>query len=168
MRRPTPAVLTFMITTALALIAVAVSATLLPERVPTHFGANGTADDWGTRTSAVTFQAAITAGLSALFAVLAWTMPKVPWEWINLPGKQRWAEAGLQAQVRHRLRADMLWMGSAMALLNIALTFSTVDATRDGTNSLPWWFFLALGIWLVAMTSYVAFMGLVRYRLPEH
>ncbi|MEZ0493436.1 DUF1648 domain-containing protein [Kineococcus sp. TBRC 1896] len=167
MRRPTPAVLTFAITTALALIAVVVSATLLPERVPTHFGADGAADDWGTRTGAVTFQAAITAGLAALFAVFAWQMPKLPWEWINLPGKQRWAEAGLQDEVRRRLRADLLWMGSAMALLNIALTFSTVDATRNGTDSLPWWFFLAFGAWLVAMTGYVAFMVVVRYRLPE-
>ncbi|WP_432512264.1 DUF1648 domain-containing protein [Kineococcus sp. SYSU DK001] len=167
MRRPTLAVLTFTITTALALIAVAVSATLLPERVPTHFGANGAADDWGTRTGAVASQAAITAGLAALFAVLAWQVPKVSWEWINLPGKQRWAEAGLQDEVRRRLRTDLLWMGSAMALLNTALTFSTVDATRSGTDRLPWWFFLAFGAWLVAMAGYVAFMVLRRYRLPE-
>ncbi|MBB2903300.1 putative membrane protein [Kineococcus radiotolerans] len=159
--------LTFTITTALALVAVVVSATLLPERVPTHFGANGAADDWGTRTSAVTLQAATTAGLGALFAVLARQMPKVSWEWINLPGKQRWAEAGLQDEVRHRLRTDLLWMGSAMALLNTALTSSTVDATRSGTDGLPWWFFLAFDAWLVAMAGYVAFTGLVRYRLPE-
>ena len=159
--------LPFVITTTLALLAVVVCALLLPGRVPTHFGANGAADDWGTRTSAVALQAVITAGLGALFAALAWWTPKLPWERINLPGKQRWAERGLQDEVRRRLCTDLLWMGSAMALLNIALTFSTVDAARSGTDSLPWWFFLAFGGWLVAMAGYVVFMLLVRYRLPE-
>ncbi|MEZ0163722.1 DUF1648 domain-containing protein [Kineococcus sp. LSe6-4] len=167
MRRSTPAVLVFVITTALALLAVAVSVVLLPARVPTHFGADGAADDWGTRTGAVAFQAVITAGTGALFAALARWVPTLPWEWINLPGKQRWADRGLQGEVRRRLRTDLLWMGSPMALLNLALTSSVVDAARSGTDSLPWWFFLAFGGWLVAMTAYVVFTCTVRYRLPE-
>ena len=43
---------------------------------------------------------------------------------------------------------DASWLRT---LLNIALTFSTVDATRDGTDSLPWWFFLALGVCLMSL-----------------
>lgn len=159
--------LTFTITTGLALVAVAVSAALLPERVPTHFGAGGATDDWGTRTGAVTFQALITAGTGALFAALARWMPELPWEWINLPGKQRWAERGLQDEVRRRLRTDMLSLGSATAVLNVALTASTVDAARSGTDRLPWWFFLALGAWLATITGYAVFACLVRYTPPE-
>lgn len=166
MRRPSHAVLAFVSTTALALVVVLVTAPLLPARVPTHFAADGAADGWGTRTSAVTFQAAITAGLGALFAGLAWWMPKLPWGWINLPDKQRWAQRGLQDEVRRRLRTDMLRLGSSVALLNVALTVSTVDAARNGTDSLPWWFFLAFGGWVVTITGYVVLMCLVRYRLP--
>ncbi|NIZ90952.1 DUF1648 domain-containing protein [Kineococcus rubinsiae] len=167
MRRPDRAALTFTAATGSALIAVAVSAVLLPERVPTHFGAGGAADDWGTRTGAVVVQAAITAGTGALFAALARWMPTLPWEWINLPGKERWAEQGQQDEVRRRLRSDVLWLGSTVALLNTALTASTVDAARSGTDHLPWWFFLAFGTWLATITGYVVYMGLVRYRPPD-
>ena len=109
----------------------------------------------------------ITVDLNALFAVLAWRMPTLPWEWVNVPGKQRWERAGLQEEVRRRLRSDLLHLGSATALLNTALTFSTVDAARSGTDSLPWWFFLAFAAWLVVVTGYAVFSCSVRYRPPE-
>ena len=163
MRPTTIALLSFVAATVLVLAAVAASGLLLPETVPTHFGAGGAADAWSTRTSAVTFLTIVSGGLVALFALLAWATPKMPWDWMNVPGKERWAELGRQDEVRRRLRSDILWLGTATALLNVAITLSVVDAARSGTDRLPTWFFLALGAWTVAIVGYAA-ASMVRYR----
>ena len=99
-------------------------------------------------------------------ALLAWATPRMPWEWINLPGKERWAELGREDEVRRRLRTDLLWLGTATALLDVALTCSIVEAARGGTGQLPTWFYFSFVTWLVAIAGYTAFMGLVRYRAP--
>jgi uncharacterized membrane protein len=164
--RPSAALLAFLTTTTLALAAVVGSASLLPEVVPLHFGVAGEADDWGTRSSAVVFLTVVTAGLAALFALLAWATPKIPWEWVNLPGKERWTELGRREEVRRRLRADLLWLGAATSVLNIAVTLSILVAARSGSGRLPTWFFLAFVTWLGVIAVYSTYMYRARYRAP--
>ncbi|WP_432562072.1 DUF1648 domain-containing protein [Kineococcus sp. SYSU DK003] len=163
--RRNPALPVFVGTTVLAFAAVVLAAFLLPDRVPTHFGGSGAADDWSSRAGALTFLSLLTAGMTALFAGLAWWMPRVGWEWVNLPAKQRWAELGLQDEVRRRLRTDVLWTGSAMSLFEIAVTSAVVDAARSGTDRLPGWALVAFVVWLVVFVGYAASTPL-RYRPP--
>lgn len=70
----------------------------LPERIPTHFGADGVADAWADRSVFSWFTVpTIAAVLSVIMTVLARWIAAHP-ERINLPGKERLA----QVPERHR------------------------------------------------------------------
>lgn len=159
-----PARFAFVSTAAPAVAAVVVAAFVLPDRVPTHFDLLGTPDDWSSRAGAVTFLAIFTGGLLAVFVGLAWWAPRMSWQWINVPNKRQWVEAGLEDELRRRMRGDLLVIGAGMNVFCLATTLSMVQAARtDG--GLPWWWFVVLGAWLVFTIAHVAFMYGVRYRL---
>jgi hypothetical protein len=157
--------LAFVLTTVLALAAVVVAARVLPERVPTHFGASGAADDWSSRTAAIAFLGASTAGLASMFAALVRWTPRMSVEWMNVPNKQQWIEAGLEDELRRRLRADLLVFGTGMNVVSLSVTLSMVQAARSDSGGLPLWWFLLFGAWLLFTIGHVVFMYAVRYRL---
>ncbi|WP_432572938.1 DUF1648 domain-containing protein [Kineococcus sp. SYSU DK005] len=157
--------LAFAVTTAAAVAAVVVAAAVLPERVPTHFGATGEADDWSSRAGAVTFLALLTTGVAGMFAAFARGAARMSMEWVNVPHKQRWIEAGLEAELRRRLRVDLLLFGAGTNVLVLATTLATVQAARSGKDALPWWWFVVFALWLVATTAQAVFVHRVRYRL---
>ena len=157
--------LAFVLTAALALGAVVVAAVVLPDRVPTHFGASGAPDDWSSRPAAVAFLAATTAGLTALFAALVRWTPRVSMEWVNVPGKQRWIEAGLEDELRRRLREDLLVFGAGVNVVSLSVTLAVVQAAHSSSGGLPLWWFLLFGAWLLFTTAQVVHVHVVRYRL---
>lgn len=155
----------FAVTTVLSLAAVAVAAALLPDRVPTHFGASGAADDWSTRAGAVTFLALFTAGVAAMFAGLVRWTGRLPLAWINVPEKQRWVDAGREPELRRRLREDLLLFGAGVNLLALAVTAAVVQAARSDSGGLPGWWFVVFGAWLLVTITHAVLVGAVRYRL---
>ena len=154
----------FAVTTVLAAAAVVIAAGLLPERVPTHFGAGGDADDWSSRTEAVTFLALLTLGMAGLFAALAWWMPRMSMEWVNVPDKQRWIEAGREGELRRRLREDALLFGASTNVLVLSTTIAMVQAASSGTDALPVWWFVVFAGWLLLTTVHAVFIHRARYR----
>ncbi|MFB9377057.1 DUF1648 domain-containing protein [Kineococcus gynurae] len=151
----------------LAAGSVALSAALLPERVPTHFALDGAADDWSSRVGAVTFMAVLTVALAALFAGLAALVPRIPWDLVNLPDKQRWTELGKQDVVRRRLRTDLCWVGSATVLLVAVGNLAVLAAARSGSGRLPWWAGAVFGVWLLGLLGYALVGTRRRYRAPD-
>ena len=155
----------FAATTVASVASVVLAALVLPERVPTHFGATGAADDWSSRAGAVTFLALLTAGTAGMFAAFARGSARMSMEWVNVPHKQRWVEAGLEPELRRRLREDLLLFGAGTNVLVLSTTLATVQAARSGTDALPWWWFVVFALWLLAVTAQAVFMHRVRYRL---
>lgn len=155
----------FVVTSALACVAVVVAALVLPERVPTHFGGTGMPDDWSSRAGAVTFLAVHTAGMVALFAALVRWVPRMPAEWINVPHKQQWLRSGLEGELRRRLRIDLLVFGVGMNVVSLSVTLSLVQAAHTGDGRMPVWWFVVLGAWLLFTIGQVVVMHAVRYRL---
>jgi uncharacterized membrane protein len=153
------------LTGVLAVAAVVVAALVLPERVPTHFGAAGAPDDWSSRAGAVTFLAVFTAAMVALFVGLVRWVPAMPVEWINIPNKRQWIEAGLEGELRRRLRVDLLVVGAGLNVVCLSVTLAMVQAAHSPHGGLPWWWFVVLGVWLVFTTAHVVVMHAVRYRL---
>ncbi|WP_432519055.1 DUF1648 domain-containing protein [Kineococcus sp. SYSU DK006] len=157
----------FALTTVAAVAAVIVAALVLPERVPTHFGATGDADDWSSRAGAVTFLALLTAGMAGMFAAFARGSARMSMEWVNVPHKQRWIEAGLEAELRRRLREDLLLFGAGTNVLVLSTTLAVIQAARSGADALPWWWVTVFALWLVATIAHAVFMQRVRYRLER-
>lgn len=83
--------------------------------IPLHYGFSGVPDRWGTADRAIAEWAAIGVGnFLFLWALSAWT-PRLPWEMINLPRKDRWEPH--QAWVRRRAQDDLYWTGVWLMLL---------------------------------------------------
>ncbi|WP_432542112.1 DUF1648 domain-containing protein [Kineococcus sp. SYSU DK002] len=166
-RNVTRRVLVLFVTTAvLACAAVVWAATVLPQRVPTHFAGAGEPDAWSSATGAVVFLAALTVGLVATFSALVRWVPRVRWEWVNVPRKQEWIDAGLEGELRRRLRVDLLVLGTAMNVFAGSVTLAVVQAARSADHALPGWWFVVLVAWLVFTVVHAVVMHAVRYRLP--
>ncbi|WP_337063277.1 DUF1648 domain-containing protein [Kineococcus sp. G2] len=159
--------LAFAVSTVLAAAAVVVAAVVLPERVPTYFGADGEAGNWSSRAEAVTFLALVTAGMAGLFAVTARWVLRMSVEWVNVPHKQRWIEAGLEGELRRRLREDVLLFGASTNVLVLSVTIAVVQAAFSGTDALPVWWFVVFVLWFLLTVAHAVLMHRVRYRLDR-
>ena len=82
--------LLFAAATLLALALAVQQHATLPEKVATHFGANGQANGWMSRDTHSAFQIGTTVFLAAVFAGLALFMPRLPDRHINLPHRDYW------------------------------------------------------------------------------
>ena len=132
---------------------------VLPERVPTHFGAGGEADGWTSRNGALAFS----AFLPLLVVVPMPLMSKLTlWapELINAPNKQWWMASGARLRRFERLLREDLWliMASTLALI-VAGQVGIVFAAQSGTDQMPGWalpgalviFIVGLGVVLARM-----------------
>jgi hypothetical protein len=123
----------------------------LPDRVASHFGADGAADQWMSRTGfLVTFGA--TVGLSALvFASIAWWMPRMPDRWFNLPRRQAWLAPERRQRTIADITARLLRLGAATNLFFLGLAHTTLVANRSATEvpRLPAGFWVLFGVYMV-------------------
>nr|WP_231126826.1 DUF1648 domain-containing protein [Motilibacter aurantiacus] len=144
--------------------AVAWSAAVLPDRVPTHWGADLRPDAWGSRAGLVTAAALGGAALAALFTGLAALVRRIPLTYVNVPHTDHWTSAANVPALRTRLRSDVLWIGAATLLLLAGLTVLSTQAARSDGQRLPWTFVVLLLGYLVALAGRCGWMYRVRYR----
>ena len=107
---------------------------VLPERLPLHFGLDGTPDRWGDRT-AWWWMPALGVALTALFAGLSRWMEAHP-PLINIPGKERLLALPPERQ-RPVLRrvGDLLWGVNALALaLLVVIQWSIYQTAVAGPS----------------------------------
>lgn len=145
---------------------VAWAGTVLPDRVPLHWGASSESDRWGSRTEAVLTFAALGVFLTAMFVAMAWVGARASMSWLNIPHKDYWTQPEREATTRHRVVDDIAWIGVLSMVFIWALPIVTVQAARDPSHALPAWFFVVLVAWLVALLGYCVWMVAVRWKVP--
>lgn len=151
----------FLGTVLLAVLVWVWSGTQLPDRVAIHFGFDGTADGWMSRTGALVTSGALILGNAAVFLGLSRWFPSMPTAMINLPdsAKRRWIEAGQEDRLRRALADDLHVVGGMTMLLLVGVEVLTVIANRRtpapelGASGivLVGGFLIALTIWTVAL-----------------
>ncbi|GAB09734.1 hypothetical protein GOARA_046_00030 [Gordonia araii NBRC 100433] len=94
-----------------------------PDRVPMHWGADGTVDRWGSRTEFLTVMLVTALATSLLIVGFAAFAPRMPESLINTPHREYWLSP------EHRRAFDAL---TRSMLLNIAaltvLLFAAINA----------------------------------------
>ena len=152
-REPTARWITVLITGLVAvwLGVLAWQVTVLPERVPTHFGSGGEPDGWSSKSGALAFS--VLGPL--LFALPLPLMSLMVLRWpssINVPNKQWWTATGPRLRRFERLMREDLWLITAVMLVTlIGVQAGITGAAQTDDGRLP-------GLWL-AGPLIVAFVG---------
>ncbi len=139
-----------------SLVCVALSAPWLPERVATHFGFEGAADGWMTRTCYLAFVTVLPLLLALFFAGIAALIKVLPVRFVNIPNRDYWLAPERRVATAVLARH---WLAGLLCLLTLffaALHTLTVQANRITPPHLPMGgllllvivFLLALMIWL--------------------
>ncbi len=111
-------------------VVVLATAHHLPERVASHFSANGRADGWMPRAAYLRFALVFPWSLGAFFALIAWVLPKLPAGFYNLPRRDHWLAP------KQRPATDAIlgrWMSAPPCLLLLffgQLHLSIISANR--------------------------------------
>lgn len=127
---------------------------VLPERVPTHFAADGRADGWSSRTGALAFSALIPLLVVLPIPLLSRLVLWAPAH-INAPNKEWWTATGPRLRRFERLMREDLWLiTTATMVLLVAGQVGIVLAARSGAEAMPGWVLpVALGVFLVAIAA---------------
>lgn len=142
------------------------STSLLPERVASHFGANGEANGWMSRSGYLWFVAGMGAGLPLFIIVLGFLSKFFPISMVNVPHKEFWLAPSRRETSQAYLFDRSLWLGCLMVGFFAAIHYMTVVANRSVPARLPSQvFFVVLGVFLVCIGLWT--IGLYRrFRKP--
>jgi|SRR5208282_1558631 len=126
------------------LIFIAGSASLLPERAAVHFGVDGKANGWMSRSADLIFFGGLGTGLPLLFVVLSLLTGMLPARFVNLPHREYWLSPERRAQTRAYISRQMIWMGCLTVLFLAGIHHLMIQANRVTPPHLPMGLFLAL------------------------
>lgn len=151
---------------AIYLLGLALSAPKLPERMASHFGISGTANDWMSREAYLVLMAAAGLGMTALFSLISWTMRTAPASAMNLPHKEYWLAPERRAATGDELVRRFVWFASMTLMFLLVVHLLVVQAN----NSEPARLSNAIWVWLAVFLAFtvVWIVSMVRHfsRVP--
>jgi uncharacterized membrane protein len=106
----------------------------LPERVASHFGADGRPNDWMARWSFVAIYIGMMAFLTFIFIAVPKCIRTIPRGLINLPNKDYWLSPEHVDETIEIFGALMAEFGSATLLLLIVVFHLAFQANIEGGN----------------------------------
>ena len=109
---------------------MAYSASLLPERVATHFDTSGQPDGWMSRSGYLIFMGALGIGAPLITVFTALISKYIPYKLINLPNKQYWLLPEHREQTYLYMTCLLLWMGCLEVIFFAGIHFLTIEANR--------------------------------------
>ncbi len=146
-------------------VVVAAGARSLPERVPMHFGAGGAPDRFGSRTELVITEVALGVGVVVLLGLVAVGMRRIPLVWVDVPHPEYWKTPEREAELRRRLEADTLGIGTGTLLLLAGMSALTARAASSGDGLGPAAGVL-VGAYVLGVLALCGWMVVGRYRPP--
>jgi hypothetical protein len=136
--------------------------------VPLHFGLDGGADRFGTRSEALVYLAVLGVAMTALLGGLAEATGRgrLATGYLNVPYKQYWTRPEHEPRMRALMAEDLFHIGAATLALLAVVGLGIVEAARGGASFLPWGG-LATVAYCLFMVGWVVRAYTVRYRPPE-
>ena len=129
---------------------------MLPERVATHFGANGQPDGWMSRSGYLTFTALMGIGLPIFILGIMFVSRFFPASLVNVPHKAYWVAPGRREVAQEVLFDRSIWLGCLMVVFFSAMHCITIMANRsDPVRLPPQLFFPVLGLFLAGILIWV-------------
>lgn len=132
------------------------TASYLPDIVATHFGADGRANGWITRTVYVGFTLAFLIGLPVVLSVLVGRLPSRRPNWTNIPNREYWLSPARREESLGFLAAQGHRLGCLIVMLTMGLHYLILVANQRSPQVLPMSNFLSmLGAFLILLLLWV-------------
>lgn len=128
-----------------------------PAQIPGHFAADGSVDHWEGKWSFLITLGLTTAGLVALFELIARLSPKIPEAMINMPHKEYWMRPENRQKAAQLLAEDMRFFSSALVLL-MAWMLGVTLSTADLGSSNSWLLMVPTFIFIAIVVGYSLWM----------
>ena len=114
-----------------------VSASLLPERVATHFNGAGQPNDWMSRTTHLIFMAAFGLVFPLFLIGVCWAIRFLPASLVNIPHRDYWLADERRAESASYLAWHAVWFGCLAQGFVIGLHWLVVLSNQRQPPSLP-------------------------------
>ena len=140
--------------------------TSLPDRVTSHFGAEGHANGYMTREGYRWFMLFFTVGFPLLIVLAIVGLPRLMPQYTNIPNREYWLAPERRAQAFDFLTTHALWFGCLIEIFICSIHWHVIQANMQHPPQLangP--FFLALGAFLLAITGWTLIL-MRQFRLP--
>lgn len=143
---------------AIYLVALVATGRGLPERVASHFGISGAADNWMDRTTYLVFLAVWGLGLPCLFLSVGWMIRHLPAAVINLPRRDYWLAPERREETIADIERRMVWLSCLLLVFCLGVHLLVVDANQSQPirlSNLIWvWmaaFLTTMLIWVIRL-----------------
>lgn len=112
-------------------IALAATYPALPQRVASHFDAQGLPNGWMPRRSYAFFMAAAALGLPWLLIAATRLVRTLPISMVNVPHRQYWLAPERREEVYHTTEVAGIWLATSEVLLFLLVHLSVVRANHS-------------------------------------
>ena len=138
----------------------------LPNRVATHFDADGDADSWMTKANATLLMCGIQVGMPLLLVGLAWIIPTMPGSSINIPHRAYWLHPDRRGDSLIWIRGLLLSMAVLTSLLTMVIAHLTFVANVAGNELQVGRAGLALAVYIACVVALIVRL-FWRFRMPK-
>lgn len=140
------------------LVYVQYSTSQLPERVATHFGADGTPNGWMSRDKHLLFMGIFGVGIPLFIVGLVLISKFIPISFVNLPNRDYWLAPERKQESYLYISRYMIWMGCIMFVFFAGIQYSIVKANQSSPVKMPnelFWplligFLVVMALWTIA------------------
>ena len=138
----------------------------LPERVATHFGANGLPNGWTSRESFASSMAAVVLVPVAVLQGIGLLLGRIPSSLINLPNRDYWLAPERRASTIGHMQTAMLEFGNAMFAFLLFVVWSIIRANTAENPHLGSSFQLGLLAFLAFVAAWIFFLVRPYLKVP--
>ena len=149
----------------LTIAQLAVYPFVLPESVASHFGSNGVADGWTTRSGMLTMMVVVQVLTAAILLAASRFARHAPDSMLNVPHKEYWLAETRREETFNYMEGLMTVITAVTALFLSSVFHCVYLANVDGTAKLSIWFAI-LFVSYMAFTLGAVVAMLLRFRKP--
>jgi hypothetical protein len=129
---------------------------VLPERVASHFGADGKPDGWMSRERSVQAMGIIGFVMPLGLVGIGLSMRVMPSDLINVPRRDYWLSPEHRGETDVYLARQFTWMACLVMALFIAINWLTIEANRQAPPRLSNAVWALLVVFLASVTLWIA------------
>ena len=135
---------------------------VMPPRMATHFDAQGQANGWMNRSSAVIFQGVIGLIVPGVLLAVIFMLRFAPQKQINMPRADFWFGPEHRRETCAYIMRQGFWLASMLVLFQYAIWYELIQSNSEKIPQLSLTVFLSvIGVFAVALVAWV--MNLFRH-----